>query len=84
MCMGGGAPKAPEAPKPVPLPPVAAPAAPPREAPAARKAVEAPTNTPDVVLGKKQKSTNNRSSITSAAGRIGAPNTGSTSGTINI
>ena len=83
MCMGGGAPKV-ETPKPVPLPPVAAPAPPPREAPAARKPVQAPDKTPDVVLGKKQKSTNNRSSISSAAGRIGAPNTGSTSGTINI
>ena len=83
MCLGGGAPKV-EAPKPVPLPPVAAPAPPPREAPKAREPVQAPGKTPDVVLGKTKQKTNNRSSITSAAGRTGAPNTGSTSGTINI
>ena len=84
MCMGGGAPKAPKAPKPVPLPPVAAPPPPPREAPAARQPVQAPDQTPDIQLGTKKKSTKNRSSITSAAGRTGAPNIGSTSGTINI
>ena len=83
MCMGGGA-KTPKAPDPVPLPPVAAPPPPPREAPAARKPVQAPDKTPDVQLGTKKKSAKNRSSITSALGRTGAPNIGSSSGTINI
>ena len=83
MCLGGGAPKV-EAPKPVPLPNVAAPAPPPREAPKAREPVQAPGKTPDVQLGTKKKSSKNRSSITSAAGKTGAPNIGSTSGTLNI
>ena len=88
MCLGsggggGGSTPKPEIPKPVPLPPIAAPPAPPRQAPKPREAVEEPNKTPDVVLGKKQKQ-KNRSSITSSAGKVGAPNIGTSSGTINI
>ena len=83
MCIGGGPPR-PEVPKPAPAPPVAPPAPPPKEAPAPRKAIESPNNAPSLVLGSKKKKTKNRSSITSAAGRTGAPNTGSPSGTLNI
>lgn len=83
MCIGGGGPQI-STPPPAPLPPQAPPPAPPKQAPAPRKAVEDPNNTPNLVLGSKKKRTKNRSSITSAAGRTGAPNTGSTSGTLNI
>ena len=84
MCLGGGGAPTVEAPKPVPLPAQAAPPPPPREAPAPRKPVEEAGKTPDVQLGSKKKTRQNRSSITSAAGRTGAPNIGASSGTINI
>lgn len=84
MCIGGGAPSAPEV-KPVPQPPAPVAAKAPPQAAQPRKPIEDPGVTPDLQLGARSKKTSNRNSLkpSSNAGAQG-PNTGTTPGALNI
>ena len=86
MCMGGGGQRqsTPEVPRPVPMPPTPLPTAPARQAVQPRKPIEEPGKTPDVQLGKREKSSTNRSSIKTSKVGAQSPNTGSKPGALNI